>query len=64
MQGSEAISETMPIAKRKQTSSAKGRGKGKVKKLSTMLKKINGEEGEAMNSQEESEEKLRTNCSR
>ena len=39
MSRSEAISDIMPIAKRKQTSSAKGRGKGKVKKLSSMLKK-------------------------
>ncbi len=39
MSRSEAISDIMPIAKRKQTSSAKGRGKGKAKKLSSMLKK-------------------------
>ena len=38
MSRSEAISDIMPIAKRKQTSSAKGRGKGKAKKLSSMLK--------------------------
>ena len=43
MSRSEAITEIMPIAKRK--ASAKGTGKGKVKKLSSMLKKINAEEG-------------------